>query len=116
MFLTSFSHHPFYSQFVLEVPDNWNWEAMHNLPLAELQEVMNYAINSGYTFAWAADVSEKGFLFKDGLAIVPENSMANMTDDEKKDLSVKPHKQLQITQDIRQKAFDNYETQDDHGV
>lgn len=116
VFLTSFSHHPFYSQFVLEVPDNWNWEAMHNLPLAEFQEVMNYAINSGYTFAWAADVSEKGFLFKDGLAIVPENSMANMTDDEKKDLSIKPHKQLQITQDIRQKAFDNYETQDDHGM
>jgi bleomycin hydrolase len=116
VFLTSFSHHPFYSQFVLEVPDNWNWEAMHNLPLSELQEVMNYAINSGYTFAWAADVSEKGFLFKDGLAIVPENSMANMTDDEKKDLSIKPHKQLQITQDIRQKAFDNYETQDDHGM
>lgn len=61
IFITSFSHHPFYSKFVLEVPDNWNWESMYNLPINELQEVISYAINKGYTIAWAADVSEKGF-------------------------------------------------------
>lgn len=116
VFLTSFSHHPFYSKFVLEVPDNWNWEQMHNLPLNEFQEVMSNAINTGYSFAWAADVSEKGFMFKDGLAIVPEKPIAQMSDDDKKALSVKPQKQLTITQEIRQKAFDNYETQDDHGM
>lgn len=116
VFLTSFTHHPFYSQFVLEVPDNWNWAQMYNLPLNELQEVMNNAITTGFTFAWAADVSEKGFLFKDGVAVVPETPYASMSDEEKKNLSIKPHKQLTITPEIRQTAFDNYETQDDHGM
>lgn len=116
VFLTSFTHHPFYSQFVLEVPDNWNWALNYNLPLNELQEVMTNAINTGYTFAWAADVSEKGFLFKDGLAIVPESPIAIMSDDEKKNLTILPQKQLNITQELRQEAFDNYDTQDDHGM
>jgi len=116
VFLTSFTHHPFYSKFALEVPDNWNWELMYNIPLNELQETMSSAITSGYSFAWAADVSEKGFLFRDGLAIVPEKSFALMTEEEKKDLGSKPTKQLTITQENRQKAFDNYETQDDHGM
>jgi bleomycin hydrolase len=116
IFITSFSHHPFYSKFVLEVPDNWNWESMYNLPINELQEVMSYAINKGYSIAWAADVSEKGFLYTDGLAINPEKPISNMSNEEKKKLSIKPHKQLDINQDIRQKAFDNFETQDDHGM
>ena len=116
VFLTSFSHHPFYHPFVLEIPDNWNWQQVYNLPLNELSEVMNSAINSGYTIAWGADVSEAGFMRKDGLAIVPETPIAQMTDEEKKNLSIKPMKQLNITQEIRQKAFDNYETQDDHGM
>lgn len=114
--LTSFSHHPFYSQFVLEVPDNWNWQPAYNLPLNDFKEVMNTAIANGYTFAWAADVSEKGFLFKDGLALVPEAPITSMSEEDKKNLTVKPQKQLAITQEIRQKAFDNYETQDDHGM
>jgi bleomycin hydrolase len=116
VFLTSFTHHPFYSKFVLEVPDNWNWEAMYNLPLNELQEVMKYSITNGYTFAWAADVSEKGFRFKEGLAIVPEKPFNELSEEEKTNLFKKPHNQLKITQEIRQKAFDNYETQDDHGM
>lgn len=114
--VTSFSHHPFYSQFVLEVPDNWAWQSAWNLPLREFRDLMTSAINNGYTFAWAADVSENGFLFKDGLAVVPEGNMAAMSDDEKKNLAMKPHRQMTITQEIRQQAFDNYETQDDHGM
>jgi len=114
--LSSFSHHPFYSQFVLEVPDNWTWGLVYNLPLNELQEVISQSINSGYSIAWAADVSEKGFMFRDGLAIVPETPIDAMSDLEKKNLSIKPQKQLTISQEIRQKAFDNYETQDDHGM
>jgi bleomycin hydrolase len=116
VFLTSFTHHNFYSKFVLEIPDNWNWELMNNIPLNELQEVMQYAITNGYTFAWAADVSEKGFRFKDGLAIVPETPIAEMTDDQKAEMVKKPQPQLVITQSLRQQAFDNYETQDDHGM
>lgn len=113
VFLTSFTHHPFYSQFALEVPDNWNWETMYNLPLNELQEVMANSINTGYTFAWAADVSEKGFMYADGLALVPDNTVSQ---DDKHTMGTKPVTQLKITQEIRQKAFDNYETQDDHGM
>lgn len=116
VFLTSFSHHPFYSKFSLEVPDNWNWQSMYNLPLNEFQEVMQYAVTNGYSFAWAADISEKGFRFKDGLAIVPETPISEMTESEKADLVKKPHPQLKITQENRQLAFDNYETQDDHGM
>lgn len=116
VFLTSFSHHPYFAPFVLEIPDNWNWQTTYNLPLNELKEVMNNAINTGYSFAWGADVSETGFLRKDGLAIVPETPFNQMSDDERKSLSIKPVKQLEITQELRQKAFDNYETQDDHGM
>ncbi|WP_317896532.1 C1 family peptidase [Aurantibacillus circumpalustris] len=116
IFLTSFSHHPFYSPFVLEIPDNWNWQTTYNLPLNEFQEVMSNAINTGYTFAWGADVSEKGFMRADGLAIIPENYFDKISDEEKKNLSIKPQKQMPITQELRQFAFDNYDTQDDHGM
>ncbi len=116
VFLTSFTHHPYYQKFALEVPDNWNWELMYNVTLNELQETMSNAILTGYTFAWAADVSEKGFMFGDGIAVVPEKPLAQMTEEERKSISTKPVKQLTITPEIRQKAFDNFETQDDHGM
>jgi bleomycin hydrolase len=116
VFLTSFTHHPFYSLFVLEIPDNWNWQGVYNLPLAEFSDVMKYAIENGYTLAWGADISEKGFLRADGLAIVPEKPYELMSAEELKNLSVKPVKQLPVTQELRQEAFDNYETQDDHGM
>lgn len=116
IFLTSFSHHPFYEAFVLEIPDNWNWQKVYNLPLAEFSEVMRNAIQTGYTIAWGADVSEKGFMRADGLAIVPEKPLSEMTEEERKSLATKPVKQLSMTQELRQKAFDNYETQDDHGM
>ncbi len=116
VFITSFSHHPFYSKFVLEVPDNWNWEQMYNVPLADLQEVLHNSINTGYTVAWAADVSERGFRFKDGLAVVPDKRWEDMTEEEKANVSTKPQPQMKITQENRQLAFDNYETQDDHGM
>lgn len=116
VFLTSYTHHPFYSKFTLEVPDNWNWDQMYNLPLNEFQEVMQNAINTGFSFAWAADVSEKGFRFKEGLAIVPETPISEMNDETKQDLFKKPHAQFKVTQENRQLAFDNYETQDDHGM
>lgn len=116
VFITSFNHHPFYSKFVLEVPDNWNWESMYNVPVNELKEIMNSAIQNGFTIAWAADVSEKEFMFKDGIALATEKPFEEMTPEEKKELALKPQKQLVITQEMRQKAFDNYETQDDHGM
>lgn len=114
--ITSFSHHPFYQPFVLEVPDNWAATACYNVPLGELQEVMKNAIDKGYTFAWAADVSEKGFNWKNGVAIVPQNGWENYEKGHIDSLTNNPIPQMVITQQNRQLAFDNFETQDDHGM
>ena len=70
--LTSFTHHPFYTKFVLEIPDNWMWGEVYNLPLEELMAVIDNSIGTGYTVAWGADVSEKGFsTSRPGVAVVP---------------------------------------------
>lgn len=129
--ITSFSHHPFYSKFIIEVPDNWSWDQVYNVPLNELDEIIDNAINTGYTVAWAADVSEKGFsTSQKGVAVLPMVDKANMTDAEinkwekqtekerNEDLYklAKPGLEKVITQEIRQIDFDNYQTTDDHGM
>ncbi|NLR78970.1 aminopeptidase C [Chitinophaga eiseniae] len=114
--ISSFTHHPYNSQFVLEVPDNWNWEKAYNVNLADFTNIAENAVMNGYSIAWAADVSEKGFNFKDGLAIVPEKDWADMSAEEKRNAFLEPGKEKTITPELRQQAFDNYETQDDHGM
>ncbi|SCB96193.1 bleomycin hydrolase [Chitinophaga costaii] len=114
--ISSFNHHPYYSQFVLEVPDNWNWERVYNVPLEDFTNIAENAINTGYSIAWAADVSEKTFNFTEGLAIIPETDLADMTPDQRKNIFLEPGKEKTITPEMRQLAFDNYETQDDHGM
>lgn len=114
--VSSFTHHPFYEQFVLEVPDNWNWEKVYNVPLDEFTSIAEQAVMNGYTIAWAADVSEKGFSYKDGLAIVPEKDWTDYSPKEREALFTQPAKEKNITQENRQLAFDNFETQDDHGM
>ncbi len=113
---TSFSHHPFYEKFVLEVPDNWAAGLFYNLPLDEMMQVIDYALNNGYTVAWASDVSDKGFSMKEGVAIVPEKDWSEMTPEEIENAFKAPVKQRSITQEMRQKEFDNYSTTDDHGM
>jgi bleomycin hydrolase len=113
--ITSFTHHPFYEKFILEVSDNWAWNSVYNVPLDELQKITDNAINSGYTVAWAADVSEPGFSFKNGLAIVPEG-VEDMKKEEKDTMFNRPIPEKKISQEIRQVAFDNLSTQDDHGM
>jgi bleomycin hydrolase len=128
--LSSFTHHPFYEQFILEVPDNWAWGEMYNLPLNEMMQTMDYAIEKGYTIAWASDVSEKGFSHKNGVAIIPDadkQERAGSEMDKWESLTKKEKDKLlysfeeivaekEIDQAIRQEAFDNYETTDDHGM
>jgi bleomycin hydrolase len=114
--ISSFSHHPFYNQFVLEVPDNWNWESVYNVPLADFTKIAETAVTNGYSIAWAADVSEKTFAYRDGLAIIPEKDLADMSQQERATLYTQPGKEKVITQELRQEAFDNFETQDDHGM
>jgi bleomycin hydrolase len=113
--IASFTHHPFYQPFILEIPDNWASKQYQNAPIDELMATIDNALNNGYGIAWAADVSEPYFRFKDGLALVPEN-WSTKSDDDKNKCFTKPCKQQTITQQIRQEAFDNYETQDDHGM
>lgn len=127
--LTSFTHHPFYSQFVIEVQDNWRWAMSYNLPLDEFMEVMDYAVNNGYAFAWGADVSEKYFN-RDGscIATVPVDAKktsqnSDGSDQERwigktggKNPSVSESGEMVITQELRQEAYDNWETTDDHGM
>ena len=115
VFISSFTHHPFYMSFILEVPDNWAWKQYQNVPIDELMSTIDNALTNGYGVAWAADVTESYFRFKDGLALVPEN-WNTMNDADKAICFTKPCKQQTITQEMRQAAFDAYETQDDHGM
>lgn len=116
VYITSFTHHPWYKKFVIEIPDNWAWEQAHNVPLDEMMETIDQALNNGYGVAWAADVSENGFKYKEGLAVLPEKPIEEMSAEEKKDVFIRPVKQKKVTQEERQLGFDNYETQDDHGM
>ena len=125
--LTSYTHHPFYTSFALEIPDNWRWAQSYNLPIDELMEVFDYAIMNGYTIAWGSDVSEDGFT-REGTAILPDVDKASteldgsdmakwlkMTEAERKS---KPMAVAQkwVSQEERQLAYDNRETTDDHGM
>ena len=124
--LTSFTHHPFYTSFAIEIPDNWRWAQSYNLPIDELMEVFDNAIMEGYTVAWGSDVSEKGFT-RQGTGVLPEepkgadlqgSDMAkwlNLTEEEKKNTPM-PSTQKWCTQEERQRAYDNWETTDDHGM
>ncbi len=128
--LTSYTHHPFYTEFAIEVEDNWRWANSYNLPIDELMQVFDNAINTGYTIAWGSDVSEKGFT-RNGIGVIPDiESMERSGSDQdrwlglstsEKDAEIKkmmekPCKELEITQEMRQEAYDNYETTDDHGM
>lgn len=125
--LTSFTHHPFYSKFAVEVPDNWRLGMSYNLPLDEMMEVVDFAIANGYTMVWAADVSEEGFSRK-GIGQIPEEESVDVTGsdmakwlgltstEKKKKLTAKPLPEKVITQELRQQGFDNWETTDDHGM
>lgn len=127
---TSFTHHPFYTQFSMEVPDNWNWDKVWNVTLDEMMQIIDTSLERGYTIAWGSDVSEKGFSRTKGIAIIPEADLEGMegTEAEKwgkltareKEAALytfdKPGKERTITQELRQQGYDNYETTDDHGM
>ncbi|MEA3445997.1 MAG: C1 family peptidase [Bacteroidota bacterium] len=128
--ISSYTHHPFYETFIIEVPDNWAWGEVYNVPMDEMMEIVDYSIDKGYTVAWASDVSEKGFAYRKGIAVVPEANTEEMNDSEmlkwqemsKKEKQAqlykfdKPGHEKTITQEMRQEAFDNYQTTDDHGM
>ncbi len=126
----SYTHHPFYQKFILEVPDNWMLDEINNVPLDEMMEIINRSLDEGHTVAWGADVSEKGFSWKNGIAVVPDEEKPNLSGTEKEKWEAltpaerkkmiysfdEPVKEKTITQEMRQEAFDNYTTTDDHGM
>lgn len=125
--LTSYTHHPFYTKFVLEIQDNWRWAESYNLPLNEFMEVMVSAVKNGYTFAWGSDVSEKGFDARKGTATVPSGAKDNDktgsdaarwtgSNDRNNATIAGGEGELTITQEMRQIGYDNWTTTDDHGM
>lgn len=127
---TSYTHHPFWTEFAVEVQDNWRWPMSYNVPIEDLTKIIDNAIMNGYTVAWGGDVTEDGFT-RQGLAIAYDikkvRSMAGtdadrwfkLSKDEKKEkfdsLGVNAP-EIVPTQEMRQEAFDNWETTDDHGM
>lgn len=128
--ITSFTHHPFYQKFAIELPDNWLWYKDWNVPLEDMMKIIDNALDNGYTVAWASDVSEKGFLWRKGIAILPDvdnqettglerSKWEKMSRKDKMDyLYSLDHivKEKNVTQELRQKWFDDYKTTDDHGM
>lgn len=129
--VTSFTHHPFYKPFAIEVADNWIWEKYHNVPLEEMKAIVDNAIDNGYSVAWAADVSEPGFKWVKGYAVMPKKKdgrdltgtelarWVKLSDREREAESNKidgPCEEITVTQELRQEMFDKQETTDDHGM
>ena len=123
--ITSFTHHPFYSQFAIEVPDNWRWDTAYNLPMDEMMDVMFNAIEKGYTIAWGSDVSETGFT-RNGLAVALAETASTAGSDQerwvgkadapKEAAKVALPKEITVTQEMRQDGYDRKTTTDDHGM
>jgi len=104
---TSYTHHPFYEPFVLEIPDNYSNGMFWNVPMEELEQIVDAALKKGYTVVWDGDVSERGFSAAQGLAILPQ-------DEARKDRFKKPGPEVAVTQQLRQQTFERYATTDDH--
>jgi len=126
--LTSFTNHPMNSECMLQIPDNWLWDKSYNVDLNDLYETVLHALKSGYTVAWGADVSEDGFSFKNGLAIVPlskntievegedDKNFSEARADKKSSVFTIPDTEVVVTQEMRQEGYDTKKTTDDHGM
>ena len=114
--LTSWTHHPFYDACQIQVPDNWTWGTSYNLPIDEMMEALNVSLEAGFPVAWACDVSDKGFSIKNGIAVMPNQSWSDMSTEEAQAIYAGPHEEATVDQEARQEQYDNYLTQDDHGM
>ncbi len=129
--ITSYTHHPYYEGFMMEIPDNWQWSEVMNVPLEDFKKIIDTALDAGYTIGWAADVSEGGFKWRKGYAVLPEEKSekdmdgtelsrwVKLSDQDRENAKFEingPVKERQVTAETRQKSFDNFETTDDHGM
>ncbi|RYD57993.1 MAG: aminopeptidase [Sphingobacteriales bacterium] len=114
--LSSLSTSPYYQKTMLMVPDNWSFDQVYNVKMNDMTAIIDNALEKGYTVAWATDVSEKSFSWKNGVAFVPEKEWDDMDETEQKEMFNGPKPDRKITTKMRQAAFDNYSTTDDHGM
>ena len=114
--MSSFTNAPYYQKTLLAVPDNWSFDQVYNVKVNDMTDVIDNALKKGYTVAWATDVSEKSFSWKNGVAYVSTKKFDDMTAEEKADMFNGPKAEPEITPEMRQAAFDNYQTTDDHGM
>ncbi|MFK5857527.1 MAG: C1 family peptidase [Bacteroidota bacterium] len=128
--ITSYTHHPYYEKFVMAIPDNWLWSPIYNVQLDEMMNTIDNALENGYTIAWGADVSDKGFAWKKGVAIIPVEDKPDLSGTEKQKWEALTKKEKQksmfafegpveekvITPELRQLHYDNYLVTDDHGM
>jgi bleomycin hydrolase len=112
--ITSYSDEPYYEKIILKIPDNWSRDQYYNVPLDEMIKIMDHALMNGYSVCWDGDVSEKTFSHQNGVAIIPEKDYYDLSEDERDALYTKIVKERAITQEMRQKTFNNYTTTDDH--
>lgn len=111
--ITSFSHHPWYSNFVLEIPDNWDGGRFYNLPLDEFMQVIDNSLENGYTVCWDGDMSEKSYSDKMGVAVNATDE--ELMSEEGRELSFKKiYKEADVTQESRQSGFEKFVTTDVH--
>ncbi len=129
--ITSYTHHPFYTAFAVEVQDNWRFPLSYNVPMDEMMQIIDNAINEGYTVAWGGDVSEDGFT-RQGLAYAVDTKKTQQSlqgSDMARWLKMTSEKKRNVidslgctvpeivpTQEMRQERFDNWELTDDHGM
>lgn len=114
--ISSFMEHPLYKPFIMLVPDNWTFGSTFNVGLTDLTAIIDHALREGYSVSWAADVSEKYFSWKNGIAYVPVKEFTEMNDEERMSMFKGPRQERAITPEMRQEAYDNYTTTDDHGM
>ena len=112
LYITSFTHHPYYSSFILEVPDNFSNGAYYNVPVEDMIELTKETVNNGYSILWDADVSNDGFQQKMGSAVNFNNFTPELK--RKGDLFTGQSKEGKWDVTTRQKLFENLTTQDDH--
>lgn len=114
--MLSVEHKPKYQNTLMAVPDNWSYDYAFNVNMEDLIRTIDYALKKGYTVGWEADVSEKFFSWQNGLAIVPEKDFESLSPAEQENYYHTYWKEKTITPQLRQEAFDNYQTLDDHSM
>lgn len=113
---SNYKDSPYYQKMVLPVPDNWSYDQLYNVPMTELTDIIDYALDKGYTVAWSSDVSEPYFSWKNGVAFVPNMDLYNITDEQKKTLFDGPMPEKDINEDMRLEGLYSLYTTDDHAM